>query len=309
MTTNAQTQSSEEKKTYTEMPTMEEFRDLDSETQKALIEQFPDSQDQEEEKSETSEEKSEEKSDDQSQEDGEAKTESEKSEKQEEAKKEEPDLVKNYKELQAEFTRRSQKMKQLEAKLSELEAKVKPSQDSEAKSPLDELIEKNPQAKDLIEAIRAEMESKLGKGLEKEINPIKEKLTQQTETENWSSFTKGWSEMMESPLKGLEQEFNAVATEKYGSQEAFIEQAHKNPLVFETLKKEVLSTHFIKAAKLMGEVISQEDKNKRVKDTGISGKAKTTTAVDDELDMKVFKSKTSDEMKKILAKNGAVKQE
>lgn len=309
MPEQTQTQSSEEKKTYDAMPPIEEFRALDADTQRELIEKFPPTQDQEEEKSETSKEKSEEKSDDQSQEDAEVKPESEKAEKQEEAKKEEPDLVKNYKELQAEFTRRSQRMKQLETKLAELEAKVKPSQDSVEKSPLDALVEKNPQAKDLIDALRAEVEAKLGKGLEKGIKPIQEKLTQQTAEENFGRFQAGVKEFLASPLGKMEAEFNQVAAELYENQDALLEASRKDPALFANLKKEVLSRHFVKAAKLMGEVVSQEDKAKIVKDTGISGKAKTTTTVDDDLNLKIFRGKSSSEMKKILEKHGAVKQE
>lgn len=306
MSDQTQTQSSEEPKVYDKMPEMEEFRTLDSETQKELILKFGDTQDQEEEKSETSEEESENKETDQTQEDDKD-SESDKDNQDKKTKEEESSVVKNYKELQAEFTRKSQELSQLKKDFSEFKSKVTVGKDSEVKSPLAKLVETNPNAKELVEAIEAEVNFRLEKGLEKGIRPIQEKLSQETSDKNYGLFQSEVKEFLGSPLGKLESEFNEIASEFYESQDALLEAARKDPSLFSNLKKEVLSRHFVKAAKLMGEVVSQEDKNKLVKDTGISGKAKTTTTVDDELDMKVFKGKTSEEMKRILSKHGAVK--
>jgi hypothetical protein len=302
MPNETQTQSSE-KKMYSEMPSIEEFRTLDSETQRSLVEQFP-SQDQEEEKSEPSIEES--SSEDQT----EKKDESSEAEEvtPSEPAKEDDSIAKKYKELEAEFTRRSQKLRDLERKVEEL-SKGKQGQESEEKSPLEKLVEANPNAKALVEAIRDEVRMNLDKGLEKGIRPIQEKLTQEVSEKNFGKFQSEVKEFLDSPLGKLEAEFNQIAAEQYENQDALLEAASKDPALFTNLKKEVLSRHFVKAAKLMGETVSQEDKSKIVKDTGISGKSKTTTTVDDELDMKIFKGKSSDEMKKILSKHGAVKQQ
>lgn len=303
MSDQTQTQSSEEPKVFEKMPEMDEFKTLDSKTQRELIEKFGATQDQEEEKSETS--TTEENSDKEETSQTDESTESKKDKPEE---KIDPEQVKKYKELEAEFTRRSQKMRELERKVEEL-SKANKGRDSEVKSPLAKLVETNPNAKELVEAIEAEVKFRLGKGLEEGIRPIQEKLTQETADKNYGKFQSEVKEFLGSPLGKLESEFNQVAAEFYESQDALLEAASKDPALFSNLKKEVLSRHFVKAAKLMGEVVSQEDKNKLVKDTGISGKAKTTTTVDDELDMKVFKGKSSEEMKRILAKHGAVKNE
>lgn len=305
MPDQAQTQSSE-KKIYETMPEMDEFATLEPAVQKELINRFG-SQDQEEEKSEPSTtEQDSSKEEQPAQTDDSKETEEVKPE--EKTVQEEPEQVKKYKELEAEFTRRSQRMRELERKVEEL-SKAKQGQEPVVKSPLAKLVETNPNAKELVEAIEAEVQFRLDKGLEKGIRPIQEKLTQQTSDENFGKFQSEVKEFLGSQLGKLETEFNQVAAELYENQDALLEAARKDPALFSNLKKEVLSRHFVKAAKLMGEVVSPEDKHKQVKDTGISGKAKTTVVVDDELDMKVFKTKTPDEMKKILAKHGAVKNE
>lgn len=304
MVDQAQTQSSE-KKTYEAMPDAEEFKTLDSATQKELLTKFA-SQDQEEEKSEASNIETETSTETAVQ--PESTDDSKETEEVKPEEKTEDDTVKKYKELEAEFTRRSQRMRELERKVDEL-SKGKQGQESEVKSPLSKLVETNPNAKDLVEAIEAEVQFRLKKGLDEGIRPIQEKLTRQTAEENYSKFQSEVKEFLGSPMGKLEAEFNQIAAELYESQDALLEAARKDPSVFSNLKKEVLARHFVKAAKLMGETVTQEDKNRVVKQTGISGKAKTSTTVDDDLDLKIFKGKSSEEMKKILDKHGAVKRE
>ena len=304
METIPQNQSSEPK-TYDSMPPMEEFETLDSATQKELVNKFA-AQDHDEEKSEPSS-TDEDSSKEEQPESTDANPETEEV-KQEEPAKEAPDADKRYKELEAEFTRRSQKMRELERKVEEL-SKGKQGQEPNEKSPLEKLVETNPNAKDLVEAIREEVRINLTKGLESGIKPIQERLTQQTSDENFGKFQSEVKDFLGSPLGKLEAEFNGIAAELYESQDALLDAARKDPELFSKLKEKAISRNFVKAAKLMGEVVSREDKNKLVKDTGISGKAKTSTTVDDELDMKVFKGKTSEEMRKILDKHGAVKRE
>lgn len=301
MTDNTQSQSSEEK-VYDKMPELDEFRTLDSEKQKELIAKFP--QDQDEEKSETSETESE---SDQPKEDAkEAK--SKKDDQPEEAKKEEePDLVKRYRELQAEFTRRSQRLSKLESEFNELKAKVTNGKETEEKSPLDRLVEDNPKAKELIDALRADVEQRLDKGIRQGIQPIQETLTQRQAVENFSKFQGEVKKFLDSPLGKMEAEFNEVAAGLFENQDALETAASKDPALFEKLQEKVLAKHFVKAAKLMNGIASPEEKNKIVKDTGVAGKSKTTTEVDDELDLKVFNKLSSDEMKKVLSKHGAVK--
>lgn len=302
MVDQTQTQSSEGK-TYEAMPSMEEFGSLDSETQKELINRFG-SQDQEEEKSEASN-TAEETETVQTEETDDSKD-TEKVKPEEKTVEEDSSTVKKYKELEAEFTRRSQRMRELERKVEEL-SKATKEQAPNTKSPLEKLVETNPNAKELVDAIREEVRMNLKSGLEDGIRPIQEKLSQTSESENYGKFQSEVKEFLGSPLGKLESEFNAVAAEFYENQDALLSAARKDPALFSNLKKEVLSRHFVKAAKLMGETVTQEDKNKAVKQTGISGKAKTSTTVDDDLDLKIFKGKSSEEMKKILDKHGAVK--
>lgn len=302
MVDETQTQSSE-KKTYDAMPPMSEFDELDSDTQKELLTKFG-SQDQEEEKSEASN-TAEETETVQTEETDDSK-ETEEVKPEEKIVEEENPTVKKYKELEAEFTRRSQKMRELERKVEEL-SKATKEQAPSIKSPLEKLVETNPNAKDLVEAIREEVRMNLAKGLDEGIRPIQEKLSQTSESENYGKFQSEVKEFLGSPLGKLESEFNAVAAELYENQDAMLAAARKDPALFSNLRKEVLSRHFVKAAKLMGETVTQEEKNKAVKQTGISGKAKTSTTVDDDLDIKIFKGKSSEEMKKILDKHGAVK--
>ena len=304
MSDETQTQSSEPK-TYEAMPSMEEFETLDSTVQKELINKFG-VQDQDEEKSEPSSTE-EETSEEVQPESTDEKPETEEVKQEEKPAKEEPEQAKKYKELEAEFTRRSQRMRELERKVEELSKGKEGQVPAEAKSPLEKLVETNPNAKELVEAIREEVRMNLTKGLESGIRPIQDKLTQQTSDENFGKFQSEVKEFLGSPMGKLEKEFNEVAAESYESQDALLEAARKDPALFSNLKKEVLSRHFVKAAKLMGETVSHEDKNRKVKDTGISGKARTTTTVDDELDLEVFRGKSPEEMRAILDRHGAVK--
>lgn len=307
MPDQTQNQSSEETKVFEKMPSIAEFLELDAETQKTLIEKFGNTQDQDEEESETSNTETDSSEEEQTESTDESK-ETEKENPDEEAEDKTHVSAKQYKELQAEFTRRSQLIPQLKKEIEELKAALgKKGEVTEQKSPLAKLVENNPNAKDLVEAIEAEVDFRLKQGLEKGIKPLQDRMAQSTAEENYGNFKTEVSEFLASPLGKLEAEFNAVAAELYENQEALLEAASKDPALFKNLKKEVLSRHFVKAAKLMGETVTAEDKNKKVKDTGVSGKSKTTTTVDDELDMKIFKGKTSDEMKAILSKHGAVK--
>jgi sRNA-binding protein len=303
MSDDTQIQSSEPK-TYESMPLMEEFETLDSTVQKELINKFG-VQDQEEEKSEPSSTE-EETSTEVQPESKDEKPETEEVKQDEKPVEEKPDVEKKYKELEAEFTRRSQKLRDLERKVEEL-SKAKQGQESEVKSPLDKLVETNPNAKELVEAIREEVRLNLTKGLATGIKPIQDRLTQQTADENFNKFQSEVKEFLGSPLGKLETEFNSIAAEYYESQDALLDAARKDPELFSRLKEKAISRNFVKAAKLMGETVSHEDKNRKVKDTGISGKAKTTTTVDDELDLKVFNKKSPEEMKAILDRHGAVK--
>lgn len=300
MSDQPQNQSSEEKpKSYDKMPEMDEFNTLDSATQKDLLWKFP-LKDQEEEESKPSEGESEQ---DQPKEDvkGEESTQEDKPDK-EPVKDEESEMAKNYKSLQAEFTRRSQELSELKKEFKAF-SKADESKETEETSPLDDLAKDNPKAKELIDAIRADVESKLKQG----IQPIQEKLTQRQATENYGTFQTEVKEFLSSSLGRLEPEFNAVVNEYYENQDALVEDAAKDPALFSKLKKEVLARNFEKAAELVKEKPTLEAKNKIVKETGVSGKATTTTEIGDDLDLKTFGKKTSTEMKAALRKVGAVK--
>lgn len=306
MNDQSQNQSSEQPKVFEKMPAIDEFKTLDSETQRELIEKFGAAEDQEDEKSEPSDEDSSKKEQpitDEKDSGSEAET---KDTQDASAKKEEPDLAKRYKELEAEFTRRSQKMRDLERRLDEL-SKVNKGQEPEVKSPLDKLVEDNPKAKDLIDALREDMEQRLEAKVKQGIRPIQETLSKQQAAENYGKFQAEVKEFLSSPLGKMEAEFNEEAAGMFENQDALLEGAAKDPALFQKLKEKVLAKHFVKAARLFSGELSPEDKNKSVKQTGVSGKSKTTTEVDDELDLKTFNKLSSDEMKKVLAKHGAVK--
>ena len=305
-------QSTEDKvDSYTEMPESAEFSTLPSDVQKGLINKFPaPSEDQEEEESKSPEKESEDT--DQPQKDDPKSEESDKKDKPdiEPTKGAEPDVAKNYKSLQAEFTRKSQKLSSFERENAELKQKLaalskgKESKETEEESPLDKLAADNPKAKELIDALREDMERRLSKG----IQPIEEKLTRKQAEDNLSRFQEEVDGFLKSPLGGLEQEFNELVKENFENQDAMLEAAASDPALFDKLKKEVLAQNFVKAAELSRAKQTPEEKNKIVQQTGVSGKAKTTTEVDDDLELATFrKKKTSQEMKETLRKVGVVK--
>lgn len=235
---------------------------------------------------------------------GKKETEPSKEDTQEKVTQEVTDFEKKYKALEPEFTRRSQELSKLRKEVDELKAKlVKPStetsgQDADTASPLDKLAETNPAAKTLVEALRAEIATRLGK----ELRPVKEQLTQKQATDNVERFTKELADFEKSELGGLKAELDAVAGEYFENQDAVLQAAASDSALFTKLKKEVISRNFIKAAELMKPKPSIEQRNKEIANTGVMGKSKTVQAVEDKTDFDVFKKLPLAEQEAILKK-------
>lgn len=349
-----------------ELPKAEEMRQYDADTQKAILAKFGgvESDDDEDQDSDPSDdnsddddsdkEKKEPKEDDQTDDEDEEEDESSKntdSDKTDESdeeesgddsdkqKKKETDDDRSRKELQAEFTRRSQRLKQEERENQELRERVaklegmlegKLDQKSEKPdtSPLHKMAESNPKLKPLVDAIDAALDMKVdsvSKKVDDKFKKTDEEKQRELGDKNFASFSDQVNDFLDSDLgKRLEEEFNVIAEEKYGKgkegEAALEDAARRDPELFETLKGKLFTKHFKKVSELMAKE-SDDDEEKDVKErekqakkTGVSGKSKTAgpKAADDlAAQIKRLKKQQggSKKIKELLAQHGAVEKE
>ena len=361
----------EQIESFESMPTAKEFATLDTEVKRGLMRRFAPSEDDEsEDKPENSDnnnddsksdadskdDKSDEQSDDnddsedaddeddkssdKNQDDDESKddeddadsskSDSDKSDKQKKKKD-------STRELQAEFTRRSQQLRKLERENKNLKNEIseirdllkqsKPDQDSDAAaSNLDairKVAEDNPKLKPLLEPIVKEMERLNKKAVERDEEKKKKQREDADDVadKNLDVFRSNVDEFLNGPLAALEPEFDAIVAEKFDSVEKLEEAAEKDPDLFDRIMGKFHRVHAKAIAKLTSkgkdsdeddedETESKKEKaKKRKKEVDKQGtsrkKSKSSVDASDPMNIKNFKNKTTAEKKALLKQHGA----
>lgn len=216
------------------------------------------------------------------------------------------DTEKAYKELQGEFTRRNQKLAELEKEVQSLRANStkSPTKDEQGtkvpNSKLAQLREKDPEAAAALEElISQEVDSRI----KDQIKPVEEQVTLRRRKENTQKFTEALTEFEKSDLAALQPELLAIYNEN---------PAHWHDLIldsdnaFEALKKELFYRHMDKIAEMKAkkskEAQSNSVKQDRLKNAQVGTKSKTSTPTRDVMSDDDFRSLPLEEMEKRLKK-------
>lgn len=259
-------------------------------------------------KEEQAEEKSEEKPEQDSEEEQPAKDESEDSkeeseDKTESEKKDNQDselekVRKQNKELQAEFTRRSQELAKLR---KELEAKTSSKESTQDSAEIDEeeetLRAKFPDAAKLFEKIA---EKKIKAAIGEKVKPIHDQVVLRSQEENISKFNEALAAFRSSDLAELEGDVLAA----YNSDpEKWAAEIERSPRAFEQLKNEAVLKNLDKVAEIKSrkKASSIENKTKEIGKAFVGNKSRTSKSAGiPSLDE--FKNLSLEEMEKILPK-------
>lgn len=230
-------------------------------------------------------------------------------------------LETSYENLQAEFTRRSQRLKALEAeneKLRSASQTEKPTTESEQigddkfqSQLIEEMKKDNPKAAHLFESFGKELMTAISKKLGKDIEAIKNNLTQAEISANVDKFKKEYQEFLDSPLAQLKEELDKTLDELYPTDELLLEAVRTNPNFFKSLKESVIASNFEKAAELVtSKKKAQEQTEETKRDREIEkskgvGKSKVSKpAVKDLMDLPEFRKLSEKEQEKLLRKKG-----
>jgi len=230
-------------------------------------------------------------------------------------------LEKSYESLQAEFTRRSQRLKVLEAENEKLRSSNQPEKteknseqignDEFQSQILDEMKKENPKAAHLFESFGKELMNAISKKLGKDIEAIKNNLSQAEINANINRFKKDYEEFLNSPLAPLKDELDKTLDELYPTDDLLLEAVQKNPNFFKSLKESVVASNFEKAAELVNSVkkakeqASESQRDRDIEKSKGAGKSKVSKPpVKDLMDSKEFKNLDVKEMEKLLKKKG-----
>ena len=211
-------------------------------------------------------------------------------------------LEKSNKELQGEFTRRSQRIKDLEKELASAKAPEKKDEKSATpdNSKLAQLRKKDPEAASALEAL---INEQVEKRVKDHIKPVEEQVTLRTRKENAEKFSSSIDEFKKSELAPMEAELVSI----YNENPAYWQQLiWENGNAFDTLKKEVIYRNFDKAASLRAKKLKDANnsstKQDRLKGSSVGTKTKVTTPTKDVMSDAQFKNLSLAEMEKRLRK-------
>lgn len=202
---------------------------------------------------------------------------------------------KQYKDLQAEFTRRSQELKELKASKEDNSEKAK-----EQETKLSQLRKRDPEAAAALEALIAE---EVSKRVQEHVKPLEDTVTLRTRQENVNKFNKAVEEFKSSPLKELEVELVAIINDNPSEWQRTIWDKGD---AFESLKKELFYRHQDKVARLTVQANKQKEsssvKKDRLKEGQVGTKTKVTQPTRDVMSDSEFKNLSLAEMEKRLPK-------
>lgn len=216
-------------------------------------------------------------------------------------------LEKSNKELQAEFTRRSQKIKDLEKELATAKAPVKDEddkasskEDQEDDPELSQLKQKDPKA---YAALNKLVNRLVEKEVKAKVKPVEEAVTLRKRQDNSAAFNKAADEFLQSPLKELEADLVAIINENPAEWQRTI---WENDKAFELAKKELVYRHTGKVAKLLSQAEKESQsgttKQERLKSGQVGTKTKVTKPTRDVMSDHDFKNLSLAEMEKRLPK-------
>ena len=304
---------------FEKMPVVDEFKVLSSDLQEALLKKFPEGQ-REEESDEDVDDQENKDSDKKDSEDDEEQpkekdTESDKTDKQddEELTTEErlAKIEKSYKSLEKEFTRRSQKLSELVKENETLKTKAVNSSTQEQASAqidkLEELKKANPKAAEFIDSLVKGLEERFGKQVNDKVNPIVEKISNAEKENNITLFQNEVTKFLEGDLKDLEPELDKLVNELFEDKDTLLKAAAQNPSLFKLIRQELFDRNLDKIVEIKSRLDEDDPqkKNKKINDTGVSGKPKTGKKTADDLDdPDVFKTKSLAEQEKYLKAKG-----
>ncbi|MFI5405033.1 MAG: hypothetical protein ACHQ1D_00825 [Nitrososphaerales archaeon] len=322
---NQNSQSIPSVDSFNAMPEPKVFETLPNNLQGELLEKF---QDQQVETKTTKEEKDQEKTDseeetqDSNEEETEENKEVEDTEEEVNEEKKEPSvedrlsqIEKSYKSLLPEYTKSRQAIRDLKIENDQLKAKLAGSLKSEpdkADSTIEELEQLKKQVKpeaqpfveSLIKAVQKIVEKQVGEKTSK----IEQQLTAKDQSANVSKFQEEVKSFLDGELKELEPEMDALVAELYPSEDELIQAASKDSKLFKELFKELKDRHEDKYLKIRTRAkIDPKNRNKEIKDTGVSGKSKTSKQTSDPYDVKEFGKKSLPEQEKLLREAGVFK--
>lgn len=214
------------------------------------------------------------------------------------------DYEKAYKELQAEFTRRSQKLKELEDKFNTLQqnSTKTPDKKDEGEKPsrLAQLRKKDPEAAALLEEM---IQEQVEKRVNDRVKPVEEQVTLRTRKENATKFAQAIGEFQKSELASLEPQLLAIYNENPDKWQRIIWDSED---AFEQLHKELVYRHLDKVAELKAKKVkesqSSSTKKDRLKESQVGTKTKVTNSTKDVMSADDFRKLSLEEMEKRLPK-------
>lgn len=206
-------------------------------------------------------------------------------------------LEKNYKELQAEFTRRSQKLKEYEDNASK-STESKENKVPEKESRLAQLRKKDPEAANALEQIIREEAEKI---VSERVKPVEEQVTLRRRQENASKFSKASEDFKTSALAELEPQLVDIINENPSEWQRVIWEDEN---AFDKLLKELRSRHTIEVADLLRKADKSANasstKKERLKDSQVGTKTKVTQPTKDVMSSDEFRKLSAAEMEKRL---------
>ena len=178
--------------------------------------------------------------------------------KEKESVQSKPDYERQYKELQAEFTRTRQEIAELKKQGASKQEQQK------VESKLAQIRKENPEAATIFDELKEEVREEL----RKEIKPIEERVVLRTKRENVESFSKAAKTFKESELAELQPELDKIIDEVSGSEEQFYSNIEENPGFFDYVLSVLKHRHFDKVKEIIlrnGAKTSKPDINAEIK--------------------------------------------
>ena len=144
-----------------------------------------------------------------------------------------PDYERQYKELQAEFTRTRQEIAELKKQ------GASKSEQQKVESKLAQIRKENPEAATIFDELKQEVREEL----RKEMKPIEERVVLRAKRENIESFTKAAEDFKKSELSELQPELDKILHEVSGTDEQLYGNIEDNPGFFDYAMSVLMYRH------------------------------------------------------------------
>lgn len=212
-------------------------------------------------------------------------------------------LEKNYKSLQSDYTKKSQRLKELERELetrSTVSEKTEKRESEETDPELAQLKQKDPKAYD---ALNRMIDRIVDKRVTEKVKPVEEQVTLRKRQDNANRFNKKVEEFMSSPLKELETDMVEIINENPSEWQRVI---WENENAFDLLTKELRARHTVKVADLLRKADktanASSTKKERLDKSQVGTKTKVSQPAKDVMSRDEFKKLSLEEMEKRLPK-------